>query len=138
MKIKKIKSDSIASIVIILLCIILYSELTASKELLIYGGLGGLFWPRVLILGLLILSFILFLNSIVAYKYKVNVSPGRSDVKEYDKESNIRIIASISLFLLYPIFIDAIGFIISSTAFLCTHMYIFGIRKRRRRSYPYL
>lgn len=130
MKIKRINSDLIASIVIVFLCIILYSELTASKELLIYGGLGGLFWPKVLILGVLILNFILFLNSIRSYKYKKNAFIYDKDVKDYDKESNIRIIASILLFLLYPIIIDIMGFIISSIAFLCAHMYIFGIRKK--------
>jgi putative tricarboxylic transport membrane protein len=95
-----------------------------------YTSLGGMFWPRILLWGILLLSACLlgitcFLRRLATTAVEGAEGVGRG---KYPKTVVYVFFACFGYFLL----LDMIGFIFATLLFLCAMLLILGIRSKRK------
>ena len=133
----RLSRDIYASAFLITVSIVMYIASNSIKKLTV-SKIGADFAPKLVAIGILILSIFYLINSIK--QQKVSQTKTREDVKtevdlkksEKEKISPASVIATIGLLALYITLIPHIGFLIMTAVYLFFQMYLLADKQERK------
>lgn len=115
--------DLILGIVIVAIAILFYSQTLGIKPAPI--GLSSADFPRLITVVLMILGGLLILQSLLKMKH---VKSGEKKKKIVEKSTLWRFIVLFAMFVLYIIFVDDLGFILTTIPFLFVALSLFSLK----------
>lgn len=101
-----------------------YILTTSFRQLKAVEQVGPDFWPKIILLGVMILSILIFLNE---RKIKPRLSPDQVEDRSVDRR---RVIWGLVLIFGYIILLDHGGFTLLTPIFMGCFMYLLGVRKK--------
>ena len=91
------------------------------------GGLGSDFVPKIIAVGIAVLSLLQTYNG-----YKIMKNPMAKDAEEEFKPEYPRVLATIASFTIYVFVLKTVGFMISSAVYLTVQMTILATKEKRK------
>jgi 4-amino-4-deoxy-L-arabinose transferase-like glycosyltransferase len=120
------KSDITISAVIFLGSLYLYFESMKFEGHDVYGKLGPAYWPKFLLICLMVLSFLVVVDAIRERKKR---GPEKKEGAKFDG-GKLRLLLAVGLIVLYFFLMKIVGFIALTPFFLIAFMVLLGERKK--------
>jgi len=122
-----VKGEIIISGAILLFACILYYVATTFRQLLFADKVGPAFWPKTILLVVIVLSGLLLIKDVVIFLRGVKFGPIEGSAQE--KEGQMRLIMAIVLSLIYSFSVPYVGFLISIVLFQIFFLLILKVKK---------
>lgn len=120
------KGEIVISLITFIGALYLYRETYNFGFIDLYGGLGPVFWPRVLLVLLMVFSAGVAFN--VYRKVKAGLLPAAAELK-LDR-GMIQLFAAIGLIVLYIMLMKVIGFLVLTPFVMIAFMYLLGEKSK--------
>jgi hypothetical protein len=119
-------TDIIGSLIVIAASVFFFVETLSFPAFDIAGKLGAGFWPRLNLIGMVIIAFIIMMNAL--FKLKKASFPKE---KPQEKTNTMGVLTCGMLLLFFLILIPYLGFLLSAFLGLMGIMYALGERNKR-------
>lgn len=121
------KGEILISVVIFLGSLYLYFESAKFEGHEVYGKLGPAYWPKFLLIFLMLLSFLVAVDAVRGRKKK----EAEKEEAQKSESGKVRLFLAIGFIVLYFILMQVLGFILLTPFFLIAFMYLLGERKKK-------
>ncbi|NWG04062.1 MAG: tripartite tricarboxylate transporter TctB family protein [Syntrophaceae bacterium] len=122
-----LKGEILISVVVFFGSLYLYFESMKFEGHEVYGKLGPAYWPKFLLICLMILSFLVAVDAIRGRKKREAEKEGT----QKSESGKVRLFLAIGFIVLYFILMQVLGFILLTPFFLIAFMYLLGERKKK-------
>jgi putative tricarboxylic transport membrane protein len=133
----RVNKDIVASAFLILFSAVMYAASNNIMKLTV-SKVGADFAPKLVAIGIFILSVFYLINSIKQLKGSSGGETGEleqeddGDQKEKKKISPLSVFATVGLLVLYVALLPIIGFLITTVVYLFAQMYLLADKKERK------
>ncbi len=121
------KGEILISVVVFLGSLYLYFESIKFEGHEVYGKLGPAYWPKFLLLCLMVLSVLVAVDAIRERKKR----GGQKEEAQKPESGKVRLFLAVGFIVLYFILMQIFGFIILTPFFLIAFMVLLGERKKK-------
>ncbi|MGM0853438.1 MAG: tripartite tricarboxylate transporter TctB family protein [Bacillota bacterium] len=133
----RLNKDLFASVFLMIFSAVMYAASNSIKKLTV-SKIGADFAPKLVAIGIFILSIFYLINSVKQLKGSSGVKPmemetgAKKDQEGKKKVSPLSVIATIGLLVLYIALLPIIGFLITTVVYLFAQMYLLADKKERK------
>jgi 4-amino-4-deoxy-L-arabinose transferase-like glycosyltransferase len=120
------KGEIIISAVVFLGSLYLYFESTKFQGHEVYGKLGPAYWPKFLLICMMVLSVLVAVD---AFRERKKGDPGVKEALKFNS-GKLRFLLAIGFIVAYFILMKIFGFIALTPIFLLAFMYLLGEKKK--------